>query len=116
MEARLPFLDFRLVEASLSISSQHKIKDGWTKFILRKCMEGMLPDAVVWRKSKLGFNSPEKTWTRSYKSQMHAEIKESKIISSLCCREIELEKLDNKSLWKLYSVARWETIYGVVPN
>ncbi len=116
VEARLPFLDYRLLEASLSIDVKHKIKVGWTKYILRKSMEGILPEQVIWRKNKLGFNAPEKTWTESLKHQMHADILNSKILSSLCCREFDLDKLDNKTLWKLYSVAKWETIYDVVPG
>ena len=79
-------------------------------------MEGILPEQVIWRKNKLGFNAPEKTWTESLKHQMYADILNSKILSSLCCREIDLDKLDNKTLWKLYSVAKWEMIYDVVPS
>ena len=116
VEARLPFLDYRLLEASLSMDVKHKIKVGWTKYILRKSMEGILPEQVIWRKNKLGFNAPEKTWTESLKHQMYADILNSKILSSLCCREIDLDKLDNKTLWKLYSVAKWEMIYDVVPS
>lgn len=114
VETRLPFLDYRLVEASLSMDVKHKIKGGWTKYILRKSMEGILPNQIIWRKNKLGFDAPEKTWTDSIKHQMHADILSSKILSSLCSREIELNKLDNKTLWKLYSIAKWEMIYDVV--
>jgi len=116
VEARLPFVDYRLLETALSIQSKHKIKQGWTKHILRKSMEGILPDEVIWRKSKLGFNAPEKTWIDSVRHQMYVDIKSSKILSSLCYREIEPQKLDNKTLWKFYSVAKWEMVYAVDPS
>ena len=36
IETRLPFLDYRVLETSLSIKHQFKINQGWTKYILRK--------------------------------------------------------------------------------
>src|ERR1035437_3089019 len=39
LESRLPFIDYRLVETALSINNRYKIKDGWTKYILRKAIE-----------------------------------------------------------------------------
>jgi asparagine synthase (glutamine-hydrolysing) len=116
VEARLPFLDYRLLEAGLSLDVKHKIRDGWTKYILRKSMEGILPESVIWRKNKLGFNAPDKTWIDSVKNQMYSDIQRSKILSSLCSHEIELRKLDNRTFWKLYSVAKWEIVYGVGPG
>src|SRR5437868_9756934 len=32
--------------------------DGWHKWVLRKAMEGMLPEKVLWRRKKLGFPFP----------------------------------------------------------
>ena len=62
IESRLPFLDPRLVEYAFSLPLEAKIQDGWTKAILRKAMEGRLPDAVRLRRDKMGFPTPEDTW------------------------------------------------------
>ena len=54
VEARLPFLDHRLVEFCCNLPVDTKISDGWTKHILRSSMMDMLPKAIVWRLNKFG--------------------------------------------------------------
>ena len=61
-EVRLPFLSHELVEFIFSLPSQLKMHDGWTKFLLRKAMDKKLPDPIVWRKDKIGFEPPQKNW------------------------------------------------------
>jgi asparagine synthase (glutamine-hydrolysing) len=62
IEARVPFLDHRLVELSIGLGDEHKIVDGETKAVLRRAMASVLPPAVRNRQDKLGFPTPEKTW------------------------------------------------------
>jgi asparagine synthase (glutamine-hydrolysing) len=52
IETRCPFLDRRLIEFSLAIPSDQKLAEGWTRLILRKAMEGILPPEVQWRVRK----------------------------------------------------------------
>ena len=61
-EVRLPFLNHELVEFIFSLPSQLKMHDGWTKFLLRSSMNNKLPDEIVWRKEKVGFEPPQKNW------------------------------------------------------
>lgn len=61
-EVRLPFLNHELVEFVFSLPSQLKMHEGWTKFLLRKAMDKKLPDEIVWRKEKVGFETPQKNW------------------------------------------------------
>ena len=61
-EVRLPFLSHELVEFVFSLPSQFKIHGGWTKWILRKAFETKLPSETVWRKDKVGFEPPQKSW------------------------------------------------------
>lgn len=58
IETRCPFLDRRLIEFSLAIPSEQKLADGWTRLILRKAMEGILPPEIQWRvrKADLAYN------------------------------------------------------------
>lgn len=65
IEARLPFLDYRIVEYILSLPSSSKIYKGQTKFILREEMKGILPEKIRKRHSKIGFDTPEDNWFRS---------------------------------------------------
>jgi len=52
IEARHPYTDVRLVEFCLSLPWQLKTRRGWTKMILRRAMESILPAEVVWRTDK----------------------------------------------------------------
>jgi len=61
-EVRLPFLNHQLVSYVFGLTSNYKIHDGFTKYILRKTMQGKLPDETVWRKDKIGFEPPQHQW------------------------------------------------------
>ena len=61
-EIRLPFLNHELVEFAGAIPSGYKLHAGWTKWILRKSTEGLLPGEIVWRKDKTGFEPPQQQW------------------------------------------------------
>jgi asparagine synthase (glutamine-hydrolysing) len=64
-EVRLPFLDHRLVEFIFSLPSELKIKEGWTKWILRSTVTEKLPHEIVWRKNKIGFEPPQQQWMQN---------------------------------------------------
>ena len=68
-EVRLPFLDHKLVEFIFSLPSSFKIRDGWTKWLLRKSMENNLPKEIVWRKDKVGFEPPQMQWMKNKQVQ-----------------------------------------------
>ncbi len=62
VESRTPFLDYRLVEYLLQTEDSAKIKDGYTKSILRNSMKGLLPEEIRCRCDKVGFATPEDEW------------------------------------------------------
>lgn len=116
VESRLPFLDFQTLETALSINNQYKIKDGWTKYILRKAIEkdNFLPNEIVWRKNKLGFDAPETIWMDSFNDQLTEVIYNSKILSEVIDNSrMNISTLDNRQKWKLFNIAKWEKIYNV---
>ena len=61
-EVRLPFLSHELVQFVFSLPSNYKIHNGWTKWLLRKAIETKLPKEIVWRREKIGFEPPQKSW------------------------------------------------------
>jgi asparagine synthase (glutamine-hydrolysing) len=61
-EVRLPFLDHRLVAFIFSLPAEMKIKDGFTKWILRKSVEPYLPTSIIWRRGKIGYEPPQQQW------------------------------------------------------
>jgi len=70
LEMRAPFVDYRLVEFVFSLPACYKIHDGWTKYLLRSGTKGLLPEAIRWRKDKLGFPTPEQAWLRGNQKKM----------------------------------------------
>jgi asparagine synthase (glutamine-hydrolysing) len=63
LEARAPFLDYRLVEFALSIPDEYRIQNGVEKYILRESFREFLPSMIVDRK-KHGFDLPMHLWIR----------------------------------------------------
>jgi asparagine synthase (glutamine-hydrolysing) len=52
VEVRSPFVDQDLVELCLSLPPEQKLRDGTTRFVLRRAMEGLLPPVVCERSGK----------------------------------------------------------------
>jgi len=73
-EVRLPFLSHELVEFLFTLPASYKISGGWTKRVLRKAMEPILPKQITWRVDKLGFDSPQDEWMRE--PEVHALVVE----------------------------------------
>jgi asparagine synthase (glutamine-hydrolysing) len=65
IEARVPFLDYRLVEYIFSLPSSQKLGNAMTKVVLRNAMKGTLPEKVRMRIDKMGFVTPESAWFRT---------------------------------------------------
>lgn len=64
VELRVPFLDHRLVEFAARLPVSYKIRNGQTKYLLKKVMERHLPNSVIYR-SKKGFPVPVANWFRN---------------------------------------------------
>lgn len=63
IEARTPFLDYRLVEFLYNLPTEYKISQGYTKRILRQSLD-FLPETIRWRTDKIGFATAEEVWMR----------------------------------------------------
>jgi len=91
-EVRLPFLNHELVEFVFSLPSQLKMHDGWTKFLLRRVMDKKLPDDIVWRKNKIGFETPQKKWMEDPALQEYIQESKRKLINSGILTKKALDK------------------------
>ncbi len=76
IESRLPFLDHRLVEYITGLPDQFKIRNGFSKYILRAALPE-LPPAVRWRKDKLGFAAPDKEWVYENHAFIRKELEQA---------------------------------------
>lgn len=111
IESRLPFLDYTFVETVLSINNNYKIRDGWSKYILRRNLEKFLPDEVTYNSRKIGLNPPvNHWWPRSQK--ILETINNSKIIQEISKKKYTFIA-DRDLEWRLYNIAVWEKLYNM---
>ena len=85
-EVRLPFLNHQLVEFAFSLPSQFKIRNAWTKWILRQTMADQLPNDIVWRKKKIGFEPPQKQWMQDNRVQDMVQEARRKLVTEKILR------------------------------
>jgi asparagine synthase (glutamine-hydrolysing) len=123
IEARVPFLDYRLVEFVLPLKSKIKITDGITKKILRDSMRGILPDLITDRKDKLGFSTDSDDWMSSIKMDEFRELlcdgvkRSNGLVSSSVINEFEIS-IDRKSgipghIWRIICFGIWVDVFNV---
>ena len=63
IESRVPFLTREIAEFCLSLPEEYLIDmNGRTKSVFREAMRGIVPDAVLDRRDKIGFATPERKW------------------------------------------------------
>ncbi len=111
VEARLPFLDWRLVETSVGLPPATKIRDGWTKWPLRSAAHGVLPEEVAWRRWKIGFEAPTARWMARHDAVMRTEVGRSRIIAEFArpgLVERRWARMHWSVRWRIYCVAAWE--------
>ena len=111
IEARAPFLDPRLVDFAFTLPPELLIKDGWHKWILRQAVKQQLPDAVTWRRRKVGFPFPIREWL------MHSKDTVIGNLTGVDCPYIAGAKLSGSYdamamntpnvLWRLISLSLW---------
>jgi asparagine synthase (glutamine-hydrolysing) len=61
VELRVPFLDHKVLEFAASLPTEYKLKGLTTKYILKRALNGRVPEQVINRK-KAGFPVPLQSW------------------------------------------------------
>lgn len=64
LEARSPFLDLEVANFARRLPGTFKLRDGTTKYLLKKALEPLLPHDIIYRKKK-GFGTPVGAWFRT---------------------------------------------------
>jgi asparagine synthase (glutamine-hydrolysing) len=115
VEGRVPFVDYRLVEFALTDGIRWCVHQGWTKWILRESMRDLVPSSIVWRRDKVGFETPESEWMGTLLSQsrelLHQGAKSGAYVDIEHARERTerwvREKGDTGPLWRLLNLELW---------
>ena len=117
IEARVPFLDYRLVEFSLGLPEEFKLKNGVTKSVLRAAMQDTLPEKIRHRMDKLGFASPGEVWMLKYapqkfRDELRKAIDASRGILSGSASRVLDDMIDGRRpfsylVWRLICFGHW---------
>ena len=117
IEARVPFLDHRLIEASMALPDRLKIdRFGRRKAILRRAMAGIVPDVVLRRTDKVAFQPPERRWLIEAEPAWRRLVPGSRAESSGLLAEGTLTKAINafgagriggNVLWRILNLELW---------
>lgn len=114
IESRVPFLDHRMVEFLVKSSSNLKIHEGYTKWILREAMADRLPQKIKERKDKKGFVTPgEVIWLRGpLKELLELDYTRMPFIHRKATEKLiaDFKKGDNKNanlVWRIANLNFW---------
>jgi asparagine synthase (glutamine-hydrolysing) len=121
LEARAPFLDYRVVEYAATIPSTLKLHGTKTKYILKKAMADLLPREIITR-GKEGFSIPIKNWLRNELRPMMldvlspSKIRRDGFFNSNYVQKLVREHLQGKEnhshrLWALMVFNIWRDHY-----
>ncbi len=118
IESRVPFLTIEQAELALSLPERYLVSDtGETKHVFREAMRGIVPDEILSRKDKIGFEPPEKEWLVSIAAEARAWLSEDMHIPFLR-REALLAQFDDVIsgrskfswlAWRWINYYRWKT-------
>jgi len=122
VEARVPFLDHRLVEYIFSLKSEYILHNGYTKYAYREAMKGVIPEGIRNRRDKVGFYIDEYSLVNSMKDnfrEMLADIRDGDkyynknyIIKKLDENSLNIQNYDN-ILWRIMNALTWKREFNI---
>ena len=124
LEARVPFLDYRLVEFALNLQEKYKIDHFTNKRILRLYVKDQIPSEVISRKDKQGFVSPQEVWQRKELKRefdhVFNQIKQDGLPSVNNTKHFEKLYSDYQNgknnswtkIWRIYNLKKWADVWA----
>lgn len=120
IESRLPFLDYRLVEFIFNLDNSLKVRDGITKYVLRKAMENRLPTSIVSESRKYPFSGPDIFWlngplkplletTLVQDTPLVSEWIDPKALRAMITRFLkgDTQLVDRRLIWRIFNTEIW---------
>jgi asparagine synthase (glutamine-hydrolysing) len=126
LEARVPFLDYRLVEFAFTLPGRMLLEDGRTKAILRRALGDLLPPQIANRTDKLGFATPERRFLRGALGDLAGDVFASQSFrergwtdAAAARRRLELHRRGELNagfeLWRTLNLELWARAYLDAP-
>lgn len=124
VESRVPFLTPRLVEFCLGLPESYLVTaDGTSKAVFRAAMRGIVPDAILDRRDKVGFETPELQWLRALDPWVATVLSSD---GAQAVTPLNLEALTREwhavatgarpfgnHIWRCLNLIRWADLLGV---
>jgi len=118
LEARTPFLDYRMMEFGFRVPGHLKLKDGETKYIYKKAVAPLIGDELAYRKKQM-FTVPVGEWFKKEKVQYCREhlkgLQSIEPSAGLKLLDDHITGVANntREIRALISLAHWENAFGV---
>jgi asparagine synthase (glutamine-hydrolysing) len=124
IESRVPFLTPALVEFAFRLPENfHVGPDGTSKWLFRHAMRGLVPDAILDRRDKIGFQTPELAWLASLRDWVdglldHPVLASIPVLNAAAMRTELDAVLGGRArfdwrIWRWLNLIRWTEIFAV---
>lgn len=122
VEARLPFLDFRLAELLFTLPIHFIIRNGYTKYAYREAMRGIIPEEIRLRVNKIGFAMPEQRLLRDAikvderlidRIPLHSDVYRGVHIREDMRDAINSKKPYDRIVWRILNATVWQSRFAV---
>ncbi len=122
VESRVPFLDRALVDFTLSLPERFLVDPaGTSKAVLRKALKGLVPEEILLRRDKIGFETPDNIWLDRQRQVLADRVQCSSPIGFLDTTAVVSAirderghpKLQTGQMWRLVNLYRWAELMGV---
>jgi len=121
IESRTPFADDHpLIEYVNGVPSIYKVRDGWSKALLREAMATRLPESVYRRKDKVGFATPQRAWLRALRKEaLEVLVEPDEFLESAKIGDRFDAVVANGSsravdnVWRLLIFKKWREVFGL---
>jgi asparagine synthase (glutamine-hydrolysing) len=116
VECRVPFLTIEMAEFLLSLPESFLLgPDGQTKRILRAAMQGIVPDQILYRRDKIGFETPQSSWLNTHREEIQRMMTEKSLppfvdVDVQRKRRNEVHEAEDHTgahSWRLLNYCRW---------
>ncbi|MCB1547805.1 MAG: hypothetical protein KDJ41_08245, partial [Hyphomicrobiaceae bacterium] len=123
VENRVPFLTGELVSFAFGLPDEILIdRQGTLKRVLRDALRGLVPDAVLDRRDKIGFETPEAQWFARHESVRRIASEAAALPLPPCFTAAIREEIGALGrgtrpyapyLWRAINVIRWSALFDV---
>ena len=112
LENRVPFLARPLVELLFSLPEEYLLApDGTRKSVFRAAMRGIVPDAVLDRREKVGFSVPVKAWFDALQPWVKRHLGRASALPGIR-GDILRRQFEPNLVWRSVSLSHWADRFG----